>query len=250
MGYMEHLVESRLATRFTGRAMLPTVSRTNYETLHTGLPASDHGVTSNGVVRKSTAPNTFSLAAAAGLKTGAVAYSWVSELYQRCPFDRMTDYDYDEPEGPIHHGRFYTADDQPDIDTFGRAVNLTASFLPDYLLVHPMGADHAGHVYGGNSVEYRNKVLLQDQALGVAVPIWLEQGYSIIVTADHGAGSDGAHGGTDDEVRLVPLYVVDGHAPGRGDTGEIVDTTRVAPTVMSWLGLALPPEVNGAPLDG
>jgi len=59
MGYLEHLVESKQASRYTVVAELPTVSRPLYETLHTGVTVSEHGVTHNRVVRRSRMPNLF-----------------------------------------------------------------------------------------------------------------------------------------------------------------------------------------------
>ncbi len=85
MGYLEHLTESGLASRFVSRAALPTASRMNYETIHTGLPPHAHGITSNHVVRRSSSPNLFTLASDAGLKTAAVAFFFISELYHRAP---------------------------------------------------------------------------------------------------------------------------------------------------------------------
>src|SRR3990172_3798901 len=64
MGYLQHLVEAEKATRYTVVAELPTMSRPLYETLHTGVPVSVHGVTHNRVVRRSTMPNVFEEAGA------------------------------------------------------------------------------------------------------------------------------------------------------------------------------------------
>ncbi|HLE05299.1 MAG TPA: alkaline phosphatase family protein, partial [Anaerolineales bacterium] len=49
MGYLEHLVEAKRASRYTVIAELPTMSRPLYETLHTGLGVSEHGITNNRV---------------------------------------------------------------------------------------------------------------------------------------------------------------------------------------------------------
>lgn len=57
MGYMEHLVESQQAHVFKELGEMPTISRPMYETIHTGVPVSEHGVTSNWVVRPSRMPN-------------------------------------------------------------------------------------------------------------------------------------------------------------------------------------------------
>ncbi len=249
MGYLEHLVEEGRATRFTSRAARPTNSRPNYETLHTGVVPAVHGVTSNLVVRESNRPNTFSLAAAAALVTAASAYSWVSELYVRAPFDPKTDMEVSDTGGDLHYGRFYFSDDEPDEEVFARATTLAFRYVPDYLLVHPMGCDHAGHAHGGSSHPYGQAIALQDAILAAVVPGWNAAGYTVVVTADHGHLGSGGHGGTADEVVNTPLYIVPASGDGLGDTGETVDHTRVAPTIWRTLGIADPPPDTGVPLD-
>jgi predicted AlkP superfamily pyrophosphatase or phosphodiesterase len=81
MGYLEHLVEAKQASRYTVRAELPTMSRPLYETLHTGLTSSQHGITHNREVRRSNQPNVFERAVQHGRTTAASAYCWFSELY-------------------------------------------------------------------------------------------------------------------------------------------------------------------------
>ena len=44
----------------------------------------------------------------AGKITGAVTHSYWSEFFNRAPFDVVRDIEYDEPGGPITHGRFHT----------------------------------------------------------------------------------------------------------------------------------------------
>src|SRR3990170_8167997 len=105
MGYLQHLVEAEKATRYTVVAELPTMSRPLYETLHTGVPVSVHGVTNNLVVRRSIVPNVFEHAVAHGRSTGASAYGWFSELYNRVPYDRILDREGDDPTLGIQHGR-------------------------------------------------------------------------------------------------------------------------------------------------
>jgi predicted AlkP superfamily pyrophosphatase or phosphodiesterase len=201
------------------------------------------------VVRTSNVPNVFSLAAAAGLTTAALAWWWISELYQRAPFEPFRDLEYDEPGGPIHHGRFYQAEEHPDEDVINRAVLLTDRYHPDYLLVHPMGADRAGHHHGVSSHEYGKALLIQDERLSVAIPHWLDSGCTVIVSGDHGAGSDRLHGGTHDEVRLVPFYAVLPGGAGRGDTGDVIDHTQIAPTICTLLRLDLPETMQAPPID-
>ena len=54
-----------------------------YETIHTALTASEHGIVSNLIVRLSTQPNIFLSATEAGKTTAAAVYYWFSELHNR-----------------------------------------------------------------------------------------------------------------------------------------------------------------------
>jgi hypothetical protein len=51
---------------------------------------------------------------------------------------------------------------------------------------------------------------------------WMERGYSILVTGDHGINADALHGGTTPDVREVPLYLIKPGEAGKGDTHEVV----------------------------
>src|SRR3972149_4577294 len=108
MGYLQHLVEAGKATRYTVVAELPTMSRPLYETLHTGVPVSVHGVTNNRVVRRSSMPNVFEEAVRRGRTTGASAYWWFSELYNRVPFAPVADREGGDPAPARPHGRVDT----------------------------------------------------------------------------------------------------------------------------------------------
>lgn len=240
MGYLELLVETNLASRYCVISQLPTVSRPLYETIQTGVPPSDHGITSNHIVRCSKMPNVFETAAAHGKVTAAAAYSWYSELYNRAPYNPLEDKEIDDPTLPIQHGRFYAEDSYPDVELFATAGALVHKFSPDYLVIHPMGMDYIGECYGANSSEYRNHATYQDQILAYTLPRWLEAGYTILVTADHGMTDDKTHGGTLPAVRHVPLYIIPPNKTCRGDTQETVSQLQIAPTLCHLLGLPIP----------
>jgi predicted AlkP superfamily pyrophosphatase or phosphodiesterase len=249
LGYPEALVASGEATVWRGRAQLPSNSRPNYESLLTGLPPVEHGIVANeqhGV--GSAHPNVFGVASAAGRTTAAVAYHWISELYNTGrAFDPMADVECDDPSLPIAHGRFYFTDDHPDEHVFATAAHLTTSRAPDFLLVHPMGVDNAGHEHGLLSDEYRFQAKKQDVLLSLTIPLWRALGYRMIVTADHGHDASRQHGGTTDAERDVPIYLIDGE---RHDADDPVSTLRVAPTVLTLLGLTPPATMEAAPLVG
>ncbi|NND84178.1 MAG: alkaline phosphatase family protein [Acidimicrobiia bacterium] len=249
LGYLEGLVEAGEASLWKGIAQLPTNSRPNYESLLTGLAPARHGIVANemhGV--GSSSPNLFGLAKDGGRTTGAVAYHWFPELYNTGRvFDPLADVECDDDSLPISHGRFYFTDDHPDEHVFATAAHLTAARMPDFLLVHPMGIDHAGHTHGMESDEYRLQVKKQDVILSLTIPMWRALGYRVLVTADHGHGPHRQHGGATDVEREVPIYLVDG---SRHAVGDEVSTLRVAPTVLRLLDLAVPDSMEEPPLVG
>jgi predicted AlkP superfamily pyrophosphatase or phosphodiesterase len=240
MGYLGHLVEKKLASLYKVIGELPSMSRPMYETIHTGLPSSEHGIVSNLIIRRSNKPNIFQSAKEAGKITAAAAYYWYSELYNRAPYDRVNDKEVDDDSLLIQHGRFYTEDEFPDAELFATAALLVRRFSPDYLLVHPMGMDNAGETFGSDSSEYRNHAIRQDVMLATLIPEWLERGYDILVAADHGINKDGAHGGTTPEMREVPLYIIRKGVAGLGDTGQILSQLQLAPTICKLLGVPIP----------
>ena len=240
MGFLGHLVENKKASLYKVLGELPSLSRPMYETVHTGLPVSEHGIYTNQVVRRSEKPNVFQIAAQAGKVTAAAAYSWFSELYNRAPYDRVNDREVDDPSLLIQHGRFYSEDDFPDIELFATGAMLARRFFPDYLLIHPMGLDYNGELFGSDSRQYRAQARLQDLILANLIPEALEAGYTILVTGDHGIDADGIHGGTTPEMREVPLFLIRPGLPGEGHTGQALSQLQIAPTICSLLDLPIP----------
>ncbi len=240
MGFLGHLVETKQASFYKIIGELPSLSRPMYETIHTGLPSSEHGIVANIIVRLSNKPNIFQLARDAGRVTAAAAYSWVSELYNHAPYDPIDDREVDDESLPIQHGRFYTEDEYPDIELIFTAAHLVRRFSPDYLLLHPMGMDYYGETFGADTKEYRSHAIYQDKKLAPLIMEWRERGYTILVTGDHGINADGDHGGTTSDQRDVPLFIVKPDAKGRGDTGEVVSHLQIAPTILDLLGIPIP----------
>lgn len=249
MGYLGHLVEAALASLYKVIGELPSRSRPMYETIHTGLPANQHGIVSNSVVRRSNRPNVFQLAVQARKVTAAAAYSWFSELYNHSPYDRVMDREVDDPALSIQHGRFYTEDEYPDVELVAAAALLVRRFSPDYLLLHPMGVDYAGENHGADSSQYRTQVLRQDMWLAQFLDEWMGLGYTILVTGDHGMNADGRHGGTTAEVREVPLYVIQPGVKGAGSTGKVLSQLQIAPTLCRLLGIPIPGTMRHPPIE-
>ncbi|WP_462327114.1 alkaline phosphatase family protein [Desulfobaculum sp.] len=207
MGYLQAIVNAGHAQSYTLTCELPSLSRPLYECILTGVPPIVSGIVDNGVVRRSRHDSIFSLATGAGRTTAAAAYHWVSELYNRAPYDPTRDRYTDDPALPIQHGIFYNVDHYPDCHLFADAQHLLARHAPDLLFLHPMNVDDAGHTHGGDGDGYRAAARRMDSLLSRYVPQWQDAGHQVIITSDHGMAPDRMHGGTTDDERRVPLYV-------------------------------------------
>ncbi len=235
-GVLEQLVEKGRCAKYRVRGELPSMSRPMYETVMTGLDATTHGIVTNEFTRPSNRDNLFRLCDRAGKTTAAAAYGWMSELYNGEAF-RL-------PEGRIqlgrktgiHNGIFYCEDDYPDTHLISDADFLRRAYRPDFLLIHPMNIDYTGHRFGLESREHRGKVMGTCEMVAQRVPEWRADGYSVVVTADHGMDGQGMHGGTLDVHRDVPLYLFADGADN-GDHDQPVSQLTVAPLMCRLLGL-------------
>jgi len=249
MGFLGHLVEIKQASLYKIIGELPSLSRPMYETIHTGLTSSEHGIVANLMSRRSSKPNIFQSVKNAGMITAAAAYCWVSELYNRAPYDPIDDREVDDEKLNIQHGRFYCEDEYPDSELFFTAAHLVRRFLPDYLLLHPMGMDYHGETFGADTKEYRNHASYQDKRLAPLIMEWRERGYTILVTGDHGINTDGNHGGAASDQREVPLFIIQPNCQGKGDTGELASHLQIAPTILDLLEVQIPETMKHQPLS-
>ncbi len=240
MGYLEHLVEHQNAKRYLVKGELPTISRPMYATIMTGTPVSTHGITSNWVVKQVETPSIFSVARENGKRTAASAYFWFSELFNGCPYVPSQDKECEDPAKNIQYGRFYTTDEMPDEETFNAGNILLNKYAPDFLLIHPMGMDTYGHKHGPESNEYRNNALLIDIILATCIPDWLEKGYTVMVTSDHGMSRNNSHNGTLPEARDVPLYIIPPSNCGKLTEHANPSMLCIAPTMLEIMGLPVP----------
>jgi len=170
------------------------------------------------------------------------------ELYNRVPYNPVDDKEVDDEALSIQHGRFYTRDEYPDAELFITAAMLVCRFSPDYLLIHPMGMDYHGEIYGPYSSQYRNQAIRQDAILAPFIVVWKERGYTILVTSDHGINKDRAHGGITPDVREVPLFLIRPNGEGRGDTKEKVSQLQIAPTICKMLDIPIPETMRYSPV--
>ncbi|PSJ55941.1 alkaline phosphatase family protein [Pseudaminobacter soli (ex Li et al. 2025)] len=255
-GNLEGWVQSGDARVWKMRSVLPSTSACCYASIHTGVSPQVHGILSNENRFRVEQPDLFSEISKAGGKTGAVTHSYWSEFFNRYPFDLVEDMEYDEPRGPITHGRFHTMTGYnhknqmtpSDVDLFATLTMLTKRHGIDYGILHTCTLDSMGHRYGHDCIEMDHACYAMDGMLAAFLPKWLEAGYEVIVTADHGQTDRGHHGGHEDDQQDFALYYF-----GRGEgpeSGALLDQLQLAPTVLSRLGVEIPVSMKARPFLG
>jgi predicted AlkP superfamily pyrophosphatase or phosphodiesterase len=253
MGNLEGWVQSGDARVWKMRSVLPSTSACCYASIHTGVSPQVHGVLSNDVRFRVAQPDIFSEVTKAGGKTGAVTHSYWSEFFNRYPLDLVRDLEYDEPGGPITHGRFHSMTGYnlinqmtpSDADLFATLTMLTARHGIDYGILHTCTLDSMGHRFGHDCDEMDKALFTIDAQLAAFLPRWLADGYEVIVTADHGQTDRGHHGGHDDEMQDFALYYF-GH--GKGPKPDVLlDQLQLAPAILKRLGVPVPKTMKAKP---
>ena len=251
-GNLEGWVAQGDARVWRMRATLPSTSASCYASIHTGVPPQVHRVWGNEAVYRLTQPDLFSELTRAGRKTGAVAHSFWSELFNRAPFDVVRDIEYDE-DGPISHGRFHTMTGYgninqmtpSDVDLFGTLTRLCEYKSIDYGMLHSCTLDSMGHRFFHDCEEMDHACYALDAMLAPFIHRWRAAGYEVIVTADHGQDARGHHGGTDDLQRDFAFYYF-GHSEMPGPD-VVLDQLALAPSILTRMGVAVPATMLAAP---
>ncbi|MFD2203996.1 alkaline phosphatase family protein [Kiloniella antarctica] len=252
-GYLEGMVELGRARRWKMRTALPTISAAMYETIHSGLSPLDHGVSGNEALRRSNVPNVFDQLHQGNYKTAAVAHSYFHSLYNG-PYDPIEHVEVEDETKAIQYARFYSMEGYSganicapaEIDLCAQATHLIRRNDPDYLLLHTSSVDSTGHKYTADSSQYRIQTWHIDNALARTIPLWLDAGYDIFVTADHGMNADGHHGGTEEIMRHVPFYYLgDASMP---EKGTLLDQLAIAPSILDRIGVQIPESMKAPSL--
>lgn len=252
-GNLEGWVQSSEARVWRMRAVLPSTSASCYASIHTGTPPQVHHVWGNEAVYRLSQPDIFSECVRAGLKTGAVAHSFWSEFFNRAPFDPVRDIEYDEPAGPITHGRFHTMSGYghhnqmtpADSDLFATLTRLCQVKGIDYGMLHTCTLDSMGHRFFHDCQVMDNACYALDAMLAPYVNRWRADGYEVIVTADHGQDARGHHGGTGEAQQDFAFYYFgDAEMPG---PDQVLDQLALAPSILSRLGVAIPASMQAKP---
>lgn len=218
-----------------GRTVMPAVTLPCHTSLFYSVDPERHGITTN-IWRPMVRPfDSLGDVVAKSGKRAAMFYNW-EELR-----------DLNRPGSLVYS--HYQTEDLPLEQGMESEVKLTAAAMtylqkeqPDFLFLYLGYTDVAGHNYGWMAPQYL-------QALGNAsncirqLKGALPEGYSLVVTADHG-GHGRDHGIDVPEDMTIPM-IYWGNSFSAGKTVQDSSIKDIAPTIAALLGLIPPREWEG-----
>ena len=115
---------------------------------------------------------------------------------------------------------------------------------PDFLVLHLVGLDHAGHRHGVKSAGYadiaRRTVAHVENIIRLLPPDTV-----VLLTSDHGATDSGGHGGASEVETTAPLFAF---GPGIAAGARVnINQIDLAPTLSCLMGLPFPATSLGRP---
>lgn len=144
-----------------------------------------------------------------------------------------------------------TYDQMPEMSAYGiteKVVDGLNSGRYAFVVMNYANTDMVGH--SGKMEATIKAVEVVDECLSQVVPAALRNGFTVLITADHGNADmmmdeqGGPH--TAHTTNWVPFIVVDQTRNiGLRREGKLAD---IAPTILTLMGLPIPPEMDGTPL--
>jgi arylsulfatase A-like enzyme len=239
------------------RTILPSNTIPSHTSLVTGVEPGIHGVTWNDRTsllvalltlsdRRRQVPTFFDLAEEAGLSSAAVmAKSQMRQLGRPASLDRL-----ETPFFPFPHiKREWTAERvAAELETY----LIAEGGRPNLLFLHLADPDLAGHDHGWMSEEYGAAVRRADRALArllaAADTAFGPDGYTAILTSDHGGLGDG-HGGADPREVTIPWITTGRGVDGVGELAMPIGIADTGATALWLLGVPLPSGWTSRPVE-
>jgi 2,3-bisphosphoglycerate-independent phosphoglycerate mutase len=136
------------------------------------------------------------------------------------------------------------------------AIELTDAIVPeieggtaDFICLNFANADMVGHTGVWSAAVKAAETV--DRCVQRVVEAALDSGYTVFLTADHGNAdymiNDDDSPNTAHSMNPVPFFIIDKSWTGGIRTGKLGD---LAPTILTMMGLSIPPEMTGEILIG
>ena len=223
------------------RTIVPSRTLPSHTSMLTGVPPEVHGITwnfeqvgSTGTVK---VPTVFDVAQDAGRTTAG--------FFGKAKFRHLL-----RREAP----RFRMAPTGKDLWAAPRMTQEVQDYLrhrrPDFVFVHLIDPDIAGHSVGWMSAPYRFAVRRADAAVA-RIAAAANRAYAgdvvVIVTADH--GGHGRDHGTEQDVDMTIPWIAWGRGVRPGEITAPVSTMDSAATALWLLGVPRPASWVGRPVE-
>jgi predicted AlkP superfamily pyrophosphatase or phosphodiesterase len=223
----------------SARTILPSKTLPSHTSMLTGLPPAAHGVTWNsdrtdelGTVD---APTIFSLAKKSGYTTAA--------FFSKAKFHHL------QQPGSLDYTQAPNGPPVMATQTIPDAIRYLEKKRPNLLFVHIAEPDYAGHAIGWMSSVYGWAARRADGAVGsllaAADRAYGADGYTVIITADH--GGHGRDHGSDDPRDVTIPWIAWGTGVGKHGQLGVINTMDTAATVLWLLGIREPANWQGVP---
>ncbi len=227
---------ARGSSSMQATAVMPCITLPCHTTIFHSVPPERHGITSNEWQPMARPlPGLFDVAHAAGLRT-AFLYNW----------EHLRDL---ARPGSLDAAFFRSSQHHRDGDdiTAAAARDVLRRDRPDFIFTYFGTVDAVGHDFGWMSPEYLAQLERVDAALSTVLDA-LEDGFAVVVQADHG-GHDRDHGLPIPEDLTVP-WLAAGPGIRRGFTITApVSHLNTAPTIARLLGVPPAHQWEGRSLD-
>lgn len=152
----------------------------------------------------------------------------------------------------VNSPKVATYDLQPEMSAYEvttKVVDNIQSSAPELVILNYANADMVGHTGIFEAAVQAAEVL--DACMDVLVGAALQQGYKILVIADHGNSdimvNDDGSPHTAHTTNMVPVILVQDGSPATIKKGKLAD---IAPTLLKLIGLEQPVEMTGESLIG
>jgi len=225
------------AHTLSARSVMPSITLPCHVSMFHGVTPEAHGITTNILVpHNPPLVGLFEVLQAAGKKT-AMFHNW-EELR-----------DLSRPgylEASLYLKNCHDPLGAGDTELAEQTYDWLSRNPVDFTFVYLGYTDVAGHDYGWMSEPYLQGIANADHCIGRIISALPEE-CAVIITSDHG-GHGKSHGSDCDEDMLIPLVISGPGIPTGTRIDRPVDLTDLAPTIVSLLGIAPPPEWMGKAL--
>ncbi len=205
--------------------------------LSTGLHSSPIDAVRNWEVTYDGVDDPLHYAEASGLDVGFTGFYVWSNLFTGEQFEHRTIYDSGFSD-------VYDADNR----TLAVVNEWISGDGPDVMIAHLGGTDHAGHIWGIESIEYKTKMNILDSQLDI-IRRSLPDDWAYMVTADHGMTVTGGHAISTGEEAMRVYLLGTGQAFTPGGTASMTQRD-ISALLTAVLDLPFPVSADARiPLD-